>query len=173
MRARTSSARRVDRGRRHRDRRRPCYSAASRPRTRSTPLRTSRRAPAVTCPTRFVSRPLSIVMTWDTFATESFGNLVMRWLRRRLPEASARRRLLVSGTTTTVLMRLRLNAFPCTMRTGLRQPGPEPTGPGRSARKTSPWPITTRSTSGPAVRPPERNHPRATRRNRKLSRVQP
>jgi hypothetical protein len=52
--------------------------------------------------------------------------------------------LLVSGTQTTVEMRLRFNASPCTTTTGLRNPGPDRAGAGRSAHQTSPCEITTR-----------------------------
>jgi hypothetical protein len=53
-------------------------------------------------------------------------------------------RLLVSGTQTTVARRLLLSDSPCTTRTGRRNPGPDPTGSGRSAQQTSPWAFTTR-----------------------------
>jgi hypothetical protein len=72
------------------------------------------------------------------FATESFGNPVARARKLTLPGAFASRRLLVRGIATTVAMRLRLKALPCTIRTGRRRPGPEPIGSGRSAQKTSP-----------------------------------
>jgi hypothetical protein len=56
--------------------------------------------------------------------------------------ASVQRKLLVSGTQTTVVIRLRLNASPCTTRTGRWNPGSEPDGSGKSAHQTSPCEIT-------------------------------
>lgn len=53
-----------------------------------------------------------MAMTWDTFATESFGNLVDFAGSSVLPGAPAQVILLVSGTHTTVAMRLRFNALP-------------------------------------------------------------
>ena len=46
---------------------------------------------------------------------------------------------------TTVAIRLRLIACDRTTATGLRNPGPEPAGSGRSAQQISPCEITTRS----------------------------
>ena len=68
-----------------------------------------------------------------------------RWFAARsrtLPGASAHFRLLVRGTQTTVASRLRLSASPWTTTTGLRKPGPDTVGGGRSAHQTSPWKIT-------------------------------
>ena len=92
--------------------------------------------------TSSVSNSRSRVMICDTLATESFGSPVVRAGRRTLPGASAQRRLLVKGTQTMVLMRLRFNVSPWTTRTGLRKPGLEPDGFGRSAQYTCPWAIT-------------------------------
>lgn len=92
--------------------------------------------------TSSVSNSRSRVMICDTLATESFGSAVVRADRRTLPGASAQRRLLVKGTQTMVLMRLRFNVSPWTTRTGLRKPGLEPAGFGRSAQYTCPWAIT-------------------------------
>ena len=84
-------------------------------------------------------------MIWEAFATESLGRPVVGAGRSTLPGASAQRRLLVKGTQTTVLKRLRLSASPWTTNTGLRKPGPDPVGSGRLAQYTWPWAITTRS----------------------------
>ena len=53
-----------------------------------------------------------MAMTWDTFATESFGNLVDLAGSSVLPGAPAHAIWLVSGTHTTVARRLRFNASP-------------------------------------------------------------
>jgi hypothetical protein len=92
--------------------------------------------------TSSVSNSRSRVMICDTLATESFGSPVARAGRRMLPGASVQRRLLVKGTQTMVLMRLRFNVSPWTTRTGLRKPGLEPAGFGRSAQYTCPWATT-------------------------------
>ena len=62
-------------------------------------------------PDRLDRKPLSTVMTRDTFATESLGRPESAASIRTLPGASARRRFEVRRTATTVRMRLRLNAF--------------------------------------------------------------
>ena len=93
-------------------------------------------------PTSSVSNSRSRVMIWDAFATKALGSPVARAGSRTLPGASTKRRLLVKGMQTTVLMRLRLSASPWTTNTGLRKPGPEPVGSGRSAQYTWPWAIT-------------------------------
>jgi hypothetical protein len=61
-------------------------------------------------PTHSVSRELSREMICDTLATESFGSPVARVDKPTLPGASAHFRLLVSGTQTTVEIRLWLSA---------------------------------------------------------------
>lgn len=53
-----------------------------------------------------------MAITCDTFATESFGNLVDLAGSIVLPGAPAQVTLLVRGTHTTVAMRLRLKALP-------------------------------------------------------------
>ena len=93
-------------------------------------------------PTSSVSNERSSVMSCDVFTTESFGRPVALAESITFPGASAQRRLLVSGTQTTVLMRLRLRASPWTTNTGRRKPGPEPIGSGRLAQYTWPWEIT-------------------------------
>src|SRR5579862_559563 len=93
-------------------------------------------------PTRSVRIVRSTATIWDTFATESRGRPDRLDGSRTLPGADAHRRLLVSGTTTTVARRLALNASPCTTATGRRKPGPEPAGSGSDAQATSPWLIT-------------------------------
>ena len=95
-------------------------------------------------PTSSVSNARSNVMSCELFATEFYGRPVACAESITLPGASAQRRLLVNGTQTTVLIRLRLRASPWTTKTGLRKPGPEPVGSGRFAQYTWPWAITIR-----------------------------
>jgi len=95
-------------------------------------------------PTSSVSNSRSRVMICEALATESLGRPVPRAKRSTLPGASAQRRLLVRGTHTTLLIRLRFSASPWTTRTGLRKPGPEPVGSGRFAQYTWPWATTIR-----------------------------
>jgi hypothetical protein len=95
-------------------------------------------------PTSSVSNSRSRVMIGEALATESRGRPVARAGRSTLPGASAHRRLLVKGTHTTLLIRLRFSASPCTTRIGLRKPGPEPVGSGRFAQYTWPWATTIR-----------------------------
>lgn len=118
-------------------------TCAHRPKTTSNPARTSSSFARVSFPTRSVSTSLSSVMTCDTFATESFGSPVLPDRSSTLPGASAHARLLVSGTQTTVASLLRFSGSPCTMTTGRRKPGAEPTGEARSAHHTSPCATTT------------------------------
>jgi hypothetical protein len=106
------------------------------------PFRTNSNCRFDTLPTSLASRSRSRVMICDTLATESFGRPVVLAGRSTLPGASAQRILLIKGTQTMVLMRLRFNVSPWTTRTGLRKPGPEPVGSGRSAQYTCPWAIT-------------------------------
>lgn len=93
-------------------------------------------------PISSVSNSRSRVMICDALATESFGRPVVQAGRSTLPGASTKRRVLVKGTQTTVLMRLRLSVSPWTTTNGLRKPGPEPVGSGKSAQYTWPWVIT-------------------------------
>ncbi len=109
------------------------------------------------------TRPSAV--TRETFATESRSRPVERAGKRRLPGASASRRLPVRGTTITVATRLRFRAFPCTTTTGRRKPAPEPTGAGMFAQHTSPRTITSRSAGGSAERRHRRT--RASRRRRR------
>jgi hypothetical protein len=102
-------------------------------------------------PTSSVSRSRSSVTIWEVFATESLGSPVVRAGRLTLPGASAQARLLVKGTQTTVLTRLRFSESPWTTTTGLRKPGPEPVGSGRLAQYTCPWAITIRRFQGFAL----------------------
>src|SRR5258708_1714252 len=95
-------------------------------------------------PTASVSNARSRVISCEVFTTESFGRPVALADSNTLPGASAQRRLLVKGTQTTVLIRLRLRASPWTTNTGRRKPGPEPVGSGRFAQYTWPWAITIR-----------------------------
>jgi hypothetical protein len=121
-----------------------------RPSTTSTPDRTNWTLVADSLPTCSVRRVLSNVTICDTFATESFERPVVRAASNALPGASTQRRLLESGTQTTVAIRLRFRASPWMTTTGRRKPGPEPAGGGRSAHQTSPWEITTRCSPGHA-----------------------
>ena len=111
------------------------------PRTTSIPERIRCSLPGEILPTRSVRNSLSMARIWETFATDSFVRPVSRGERVTLPGASARRRLLVSGTHTTVATRLRFKASHWTTTTGRLKPGPEPSGSGRSAHQTSPWEI--------------------------------
>src|SRR5579864_1669603 len=104
-------------------------------------------------------RSLSKVTIWETFATESFGNPVRRADSETFPGAFAHRRLPVRGTQTTVAIRLRFKASPCTTTTGRLNPGPDPIGGGRSAHHTSPWEITNRFAREYGGRPTKRTCP--------------
>jgi len=106
------------------------------------PARTSPNCRLDSVPTSSVSNSRSTVMIWEALATESLERPVARAGSRTLPGASAQPRLLVNGTHTIVRMRLRLSVSPWTTRTGLRKPGPEPVGSGKSAQYTWPWVIT-------------------------------
>jgi hypothetical protein len=106
-------------------------------------------------PTSSVSNSRSRVMIWEALATESLGRPVSRAGRSTLPGASAHLRLLVKGTHTTLLMRLRFSASPWTISTGLRKPGPEPVGSGRFAQYTWPWATTTRRFQASVSPPPK------------------
>jgi len=111
---------------------------AYRPSTTSIPESTKPSCAWGNLPLRAVSSALSKLTIWETLATESFGSPVKRGESVTLPGALAHLRLLVSGTQTTVAIRLRFSASPCTTTTGLRNPGPEPVGSGRSAHQMSP-----------------------------------
>src|SRR5262249_32381687 len=93
-------------------------------------------------------RSRSRATSCEVLATESLGKPVALAERSTLPGASAQTRLLVNGTQTTVRIRLRFNASPWTTITGLRNPGPEPVGSGKSAQYTCPWEITIRPLRG-------------------------
>jgi hypothetical protein len=95
-------------------------------------------------PTSSVSNSRLRVIIWEALATESLGRPVARAGSSTLPGASAHRRLLVKGTYTTLLIRLRFSASPWITNTGLRKPGPEPVGSGRLAQYTWPWATTIR-----------------------------
>jgi hypothetical protein len=110
-----------------------------RPRTRSIPASTRASCWRESVPTTFDSNDRSMVTICETFATESLGKPMLVAASTTLPGASPRRKLLVSGTQTIVLIRLRLKALPWTTTTGRRKPGPEPVGSGRSAHRTCPW----------------------------------
>ncbi len=136
--------------------------------TRSIPKNSSSSLPRGSRPTRFVNSSLSRVSSCDTFATESLGRPVVRAERRTFPGAKPHFRLLVSGTHTTVAIRLWFNASLWTTTTGLRKPGPEPVGAGKSAHQISPWEITTRSVGQIfAQRVTEQSTPRPSRTPRK------
>jgi hypothetical protein len=110
-------------------------------------------------PLSSASNSRSRVMIWEAFATESLGRPVVRAGRSTLPGASAQSRLLVKGTQTTVLTRLRLSVSPWTTTTGLRKPGPEPVGYGRLAQYTWPWAITTQRLQVCVLTPRQRRDP--------------
>src|SRR3972149_3174645 len=112
-----------------------------RPSTTSMPERTSSTFDGDSLATLSVRNDLSSATICDTLATESLESLVERAPRSTLPGASADLRLPVSGTHTTVAMRLRLRASPCTTAPGLRQPASEPAGGGISPHQTSPFEI--------------------------------
>jgi hypothetical protein len=109
-----------------------------RPRIMSMPERISSNWRFDSFPAVSVSNSRSRLMICETLATESLGSPVARADRSTLPGASAHARLLVKGMQTTVPIRLRFSASPWTTRTGLRKPGPEPVGSGRSAQYTCP-----------------------------------
>jgi len=108
------------------------------------PVRMSSNCRLASLPTSSVMRSRSRVTICDVLATESLGKPVVLAGRTTLPGASAQTRLLVNGTQTAERMRLRLSVSPWTTTTGLRNPGPEPVGSGRSAQYTWPWEITIR-----------------------------
>src|SRR5215471_17632618 len=106
-----------------------------------------------TLPTSSVMRSRSRVTICEALATESLGKPAAFDGSCTLPGACAQTRLLVNGTQTTVRIRLRFSASPWTTITGLRNPGPEPVGSGKSAQYTCPWEITIRRLRG-CVAPP-------------------
>ena len=110
----------------------------------SMPARTNSNWRLASLPTSSVMRSRSRVTICEAFATESRGKPVDLAERSTLPGASAQTRLLVNGTQTTVRIPLRFSVSPWTTTTGLRNPGPEPVGSGRSAQYTWPWTITIR-----------------------------
>ena len=82
------------------------------PSTRSIPEKSNSNLGRGSLPTRSVSCDWSREITCETLATESFGSPVTRADKLTLPGASAHFRLLVSGTQTTVEIRLWLSASP-------------------------------------------------------------
>ena len=114
-----------------------------RARTRRRPLSTSCSNWPLMRPARSRRKSRSTVMTWETLATESLGSPVAFAGRRTFPGASTRRALVMRTTAITVRRRLRLKASLCTMTTGRRYPGSEPSDAPRSAHHTSPRSITT------------------------------
>jgi len=128
------------------------------PRTTSIPANRSSSLARGSFPTRSVRRFRSTVTIRETFATESFGSPVSRAESETFPGAFAQRRLLVNGTHTTVAIRLRFSASPCTTTTGLLNPGRDPVAAGRSAHQISPCEITTRFALKCAGRPMRRTH---------------
>jgi len=103
-------------------------------------------------PTSSVIRSRSRATICDALATESLGKPVAFAVSCTLPGASTQTRLLVNGRQTTVRIRLRFSASPWTTITGLRNPGPEPVGSGKSAQYTWPWEITIRRLRGCVAR---------------------
>jgi len=139
-----------------------------RPSTTSIPASTNSSFPRAILPTRSLSSSRSKATIRETLATESFGNPVTSDDNETFPGASAQRRLLVSGTQTTVEIRLRFSDSPCTTTTGRRNPGPDPVGAGKSAHQTSPWPTTIQYALKYDARPQPKTHPghSPTRRTR-------
>ena len=129
-----------------------------RPRTVSMPFGSRSTLDLGSSPTQFVRTRLSRVTIRETFATKSPGRPVIRAGRRALPGALAQRVFVVIGTQTAAAIRLRLKASHRTTTTGLRNPGPEPAGGGKSARQTSPCPITARTAPGSSCPRPGRIH---------------
>lgn len=82
------------------------------PSTRSIPEKSNSNLDRGSLPTRSVSSDLSRETIRDTLATESFGSPVTRADKLTLPGARVHFRLLVSGTQTTVEIRLWLSASP-------------------------------------------------------------
>ena len=87
---------------------------------------------------RSINLTLSITLTCDTTATESFDNFVSSLSRITLPGASANNIFVVNGITITVFILLSLNALSCSMSTGRRNPGSLPKGIPKSAHHISP-----------------------------------
>jgi len=113
------------------------------PRTTSIPANTSSVLAWDNLPVRSVRRLLSMLTMSAAIATESLARPVRVEERKVLPGAVSHLRLVVSGTHTVVAIRLRLSESLCTMTTGLRNPGPDPAGAGRSAHQISPCDTTT------------------------------
>ena len=90
------------------------------PSTSAMPSSTRWMRRSLSWPTSSSRIPRSIAATSELFATASCGSPVLSLLSSTLPGSLARRRLLVSGTITTVRMRLRLKALLCTTTTGRR-----------------------------------------------------
>src|SRR6185312_6382049 len=124
-----------------------------RPRMVSIPVSTKSNCRCTSLPMHSVSWLRSTATISETFATESLARPVARAANRTFPGASAHFRLLVSGTHTTVLIRLLFKESHCTTTTGRRYPGPDPVGSPKLAHQISPWLITTRLASTPGVRP--------------------
>ena len=70
--------------------------------------------------------------------TDGFERLALLAGTRTLPGASARRRFDVTTAAITVLIRLSLKVLAEMIRTGLRNPGPDPDGSGSDAHQISP-----------------------------------
>lgn len=107
----------------------------------------------------YLPNTVSMLTIRETLATEGFGKPVSRAGRWTFPGARAHLRLLASGTQTAAPRRLRFIASPCTITTGLPNPGPEPAGAGRSVHQISPCEITTRCAPEFAARPRIRRGP--------------
>ncbi len=118
------------------------------------PVRINSKWRLASFPTSSVMRSRSRATICETLATESLGKPVAFAESSRLPGASAQTRLLVNGTQTAVRIWLRFSASPWTTITGLRNPGPEPLGSGKSAQYTCPWEITIRRLRGCVARRP-------------------
>lgn len=123
------------------------------------PALTSRSVAAGTRPTRPVNSRVSRVMSWETFTTDSCESPLAFLVRRTLPGASASRRFEATAAQIVVRIALPLNSFDCTMRTGRRNPGPEPAGSPMEGHQSSPQRITTSLSAGTGLEPPQAHDP--------------
>lgn len=102
-----------------------------------------RRRPLSTATSKFLgSRPAnssnwlrSILVSKDTFATETSAKPAIPAGIKTFPGAFAHFVFEVSGTTITVAIRVTFIRFSCTTKASLRNPGPDPTGSPKSAHQ--------------------------------------
>jgi hypothetical protein len=86
------------------------------------PESTSSKSRCDSLPTHSVSCRRSMATISETFATDSLTRPVALAVKSTFPGAPAHFKALVSGTQTTVLLRLRFSASHCTTTTGRRRP---------------------------------------------------